>query len=167
MKLIDVKQEFYELNRLIEDEAEGFDPDTGEIIDNHEAIMELAEELKEKRDELADYLADKRTELKAAEVMLFEEINRLQGRRKSLQRQQDNLMKTIDFLLEGEKLKTLHHTFSYRRSESVDVIDEKDIPPEFIDFKPTIKKSELKKALKEGEDIKGAVLVEKINLSVR
>ena len=167
MKILEIKEEFYELNRLIEEEAEGFDPETGEIINNEAEIMSLAEELKEKRDDLADYLADKRTELKGLESILGEEIKRLQERKKSLARQQDNLIKTIDFLLEGEKLKTLHHTFSYRKSESVDIIEEGDIPPEFIDFKPTVKMSELKKAIKAGQEIKGAILVEKISLSVR
>jgi len=155
MKILEIKEEFYELNRLIEEEAEGFDPETGEIINNETEIMALVEELKEKRDDLADYLADKRTELKGLESILGEEIKRLQERKKSLARQQDNLIKTIDFLLEGEKLKTLHHTFSYRKSESVDIIEEGDIPPEFIDFKPTVKRSELKKSDQSGTGYQG------------
>ncbi len=167
MKIFDYKQEFYELNRLIEAQAEGFDPDTGEFVDNENEIRELAEELKGKRDDLIDFLADKRNELRGVEAIIGDEIKRLQERKKSYANQQNRLLQTIDYVLEGEKAKTVNHTFSYRKTESVDIIDEGNIPQEFIDFTPKINKSELKKHLKAGEEIKGAILVEKIGVTIR
>ena len=167
MKINELKSEYYALDELIDEQANLFDEETGEFLDNSKEITELANELKENRDGLIDFLADKITESKANEKMLADEIKRLQDRKKSLQTQQNGLYGTIDYVLEGEKAKTLHHTIYYQKTQSVEIIEESDIPPEYIDFTPKVNKTELKKALKAGDDIKGAILTEKIGMRIK
>lgn len=167
MKILEIKEEYEALNKLIEEQVEAFDEETGEFINNEDLIMDLANELKDKRDDLVDFLADKKTEAKGYEKMLQDEIVRLQGRKKSFVTQQASLNNTIDFVLEGEKTKTLHHTFYYQKTESVAILDETKIAPEYIDFKPSYNKTALKKALKAGEEITGVELTETIGLRIK
>lgn len=167
MKILDIKEEFHELNRLIQEESEAVNPETGEFYDNTDTINELAEELKEKKGDLLDFLSDKRLEAKGSQDVLSEKIKQLQEKKKTYQNQDKRLLDTMDFILEGEKFKSEEHSYYYQKTESVEVLDESDIPSEYIDFKPTIKKTDLKKALKNGEEIKGAILSETIGLRVR
>jgi len=167
MKIRDLKEEYMELDRLIEQEAEMIDTETGEFISNEETIRDLTEGLKEEKGELLDYLADKRLELKAEESLFAEKIKQLQEKKKAISNRQAKLMDTIDYVLEGQKFKSAEHSYYYQKTESVEIIDDKDIPAEFIDFEPKINKAELKKHLKAGEEVKGAVLKETIGVRVR
>lgn len=167
MKILDIKDEFYLLNKLIAEESEAINPETGEFFDNTETINELAAELKEKKSDLLDFLSDKRLEAKGAKDIIAEKIKQLQEKKKTFDNQDKRLLETMDFVLEGEKFKSSEHTYYYAKSESVEILDKEDIPSQFISFEPKIAVSDLKKALKAGEEIKGAVLNEKIGLRVR
>ena len=167
MKIYDIKVEYSALNKLIEDSENDFDSETGEFLDNSKEIKELADELKGKRDDLLDFLADKRDEYKMLETGLGDKIKHLQEKKATTKRQQDRVLDTIDFVLEGEKVKSLEHTYFYSKTQSVEIINEEDIPKDYIDFTPKINKGEIKKALKDGVEIKGAVLTEKIGVRIR
>jgi hypothetical protein len=167
MKIRELKEEFLKLDQLIEEEAEMIDPETGEFISNEEKIRELTEKLKKEKSELLDYLADKRLELKAEEALFAEKIKQLQEKKKALSNRQAKLLDTIDYVLEGQKFKSAEHSYYYQKTESVEIIDENDIPAEFIDFEPKINKTELKKHLKAGEEVKGAILKETIGVRIR
>lgn len=69
--------------------------------------------------------------------------------------------------MQGEKLKSDKFTFSYRITKSVDVLNIELLPSDFkvIEYKPL--KKEIAKALKDGKEVEGALLVEKKSLSVR
>jgi len=66
-----------------------------------------------------------------------------------------------------KRLKTEKFTFSFRKSTSVQIENDAVIPPQFIKVEKTISRSELAKALKAGEQIEGAQLVENQSLSIR
>lgn len=164
---MDIKQEFEALNMLIEESENDFNPETGEFQDNSGEINSLTHELLEKRDDLINFLVDKRSEYKMLEGGLGDKIKKLQEKKQSAKRQQDKILDTLDFILEGEKVKTEEHTLWYAKTESVDILSQDDIPAEFITFTPKIATTELKKALKRGDEIKGAVLHEKIGIRIR
>ncbi len=167
MRINDIKAEFIALDQLIEQSENDFDEETGEFTDTYSDIQSLTKELENNRDGLVDYLADKKEEYKAVENGIAEKIKKLQDKKKTAQNQQQRLIDTIDYVLEGEKLKTGEHSFYYQKTVSVDILSEEDIPSEFIKFTPKIAVSELKKALKAGDEIKGAVLAERIGLRIR
>lgn len=167
MKLYDIKEEFEALNKLIEESENDFDPETGEFLDNSKEIRELTDEIKGKRDDLLDFLADKREEYKMLESGLGNKIKHLQEKKATTGRQQEKILETIDFILEGEKVKSLEHTYFYSKTQSVEIINEEDIPQDYIDFTPKINKTEIKKALKDGVEIKGVVLTENIGVRIR
>lgn len=98
------------------------------------------------------------------------EIKRLTERKKFMQNNISNMKERMAETLqavEGNRLKTDKFTFSFRKSTSVSIEDETLIPPQFIKTETRISKSELTKALKNGEEIHGASLVENQSLSIR
>jgi len=168
MRVFEVIGELVELNSLIEVGLEAIDPETGEFIDNGEAIDDLIKSLTTKKGDLLDYLVDKRNEVRGAADILQAKIELLQARKKSVQLGEERIMQTIESVLEGEKFKSDEHTFFYQKTISLEILDKFIIPAEFISFEPKIDKAELKKYMTlVGEDVAGATLVEKIGLRIR
>lgn len=98
------------------------------------------------------------------------EEKRLADRRKAMESNLARIKKNMaDALLtvEGNRVKTEKFTFSFRKSTSVQIENDAAIPPQFIKVEKTISRSELAKALKAGEQIEGAQLVENQSLSIR
>lgn len=101
---------------------------------------------------------------------LKNEEKRLAERRKAM----ENNVKTMkanmqDALLtvEGNRLKTDKFTFSLRKSTSVVVHSDENIPENFIRVTRTISKSEIAKVLKSGVEVPGAELTENQTLNIR
>ena len=98
------------------------------------------------------------------------EEKRLADRRKSMEsniaRIKENVTDTL-LTVEGNRVKTEKFTFSFRKSTSVQIENDAVIPPQFIKVEKTISRSDLAKALKAGEQIEGAQLVENQSLSIR
>lgn len=167
MKTYDIKSEFFAIQELLEN-AE-VNEETGEVIDNTEAIQALLSEIEAERDIKADNIAYLIKEAKDTEDALKAEIDRLTERKKMFIRQQDKLKQLLDFLLGGEKLKTDKFTFSYRSSQSVEIVDFDMIPAEYLNVKETFTpdKKRIKEALADFNDVAGAKLVVNKTLSVR
>ncbi|MFJ5768117.1 siphovirus Gp157 family protein [Lysinibacillus sp. NPDC093210] len=98
------------------------------------------------------------------------EEKRLADRRKSMEsniaRIKENVADTL-LTVEGNRVKTEKFTFSFRKSTSVQIENDAAIPPQFIKVEKTISRAELAKALKAGEQIEGAQLIENQSLSIR
>lgn len=98
------------------------------------------------------------------------EEKRLADRRKAMEsnlaRIKENMADAL-LTVEGNRVKTEKFTFSFRKSTSVQIENDAAIPPQFIKVEKTISRSELAKALKAGEQIEGAQLVENQSLSIR
>lgn len=67
------------------------------------------------------------------------------------------------------KFETSKCYISYRKSDVVEFTDATKIPKEFIkvETKETPMKAEIKKAIKEGKEVAGCVLVEKANMQIK
>jgi len=167
MKTYEIKSEFLAIQELLE--VEEFNEETGELIDNSDAVQALLNEIEDERDNKADSIAYLIKEANDTEEALKSEINRLSERKKMFIRQQDSLKQLLNFLLSGEKLKTAKFTFSYRSSQSVNIIDESLIPAEFLNVKEVVTpdKKLIKEALANFENVAGAETVVKTTLGVK
>ncbi len=158
MRTFEIKQELFALQELME--QDDINMETGEVIDNSDEINSLSDALDVEIDDKLDGIEYIKREFKAVEKSLAEEIKRLQQRKAMMARKQEQLKQLQDFILSGEKRKTDKFTFYYGRSESVSLFDESLIPSEYIKLEPKIDKTEIKKALKRGEEVAGATLSE-------
>ena len=167
MKTYDIKSEFFEIQQLLENEE--YDEETGELIDNSEEIKQLLLEIEDERDNKADSVAYLIKQANDAENNLKMEITRLNERKSMFIRQQESLKQLLDFLLSGNKLKTDRFTFSYRSTQSVNIIDADLIPAEYLNVKETFTpdKKRIKEALANFDEVAGAEIVVKKSLNVK
>lgn len=167
MKTYDIKSEFFEIQQLLENEE--FDEETGEQIDNSETLKLLLSEIEDERDSKADSIAYLIKEANDTELALKAETDRLNERKKMFIRKQESLKQLLDFLLGGEKLKTDRFTFSYRSSQSVNIIDESLVPAEYLNVKETFTpdKKRIKEALANFDEVAGCEIVVKTSLGVK
>lgn len=157
----------YDMNAQIEELSERLvNTETGEI---DEAVMKELDELNMARDEKLEGCGIVIKNLAAECIGLKVEIDALKERMSSKERRMDNMMRYVDNNLRGEKFETSKVAFSYRKSQSVDVVNEDAVPDELCRYETTRKpvKTEIKKLLKNGEEVPGCVLVEKNNLNIK
>lgn len=153
----------YELNRAIADFDLEIDEETGEVL-NLAGLDALEMERDAKIENIALWIKD----LNAEAAMIKAEEDALAKRRKTEENKAERLKNYLSGFLAGEKFKTPKVAISYRASESVELTGEpEDLPPEFLRQKWEAKKTDIKKALKAGRMVPGAVLVEKQNIQIR
>ncbi|MBX8942470.1 siphovirus Gp157 family protein [Lysinibacillus sp. K60] len=143
-------------NYIEENNAEGFELALSQIIgDIGEKLEGYAMVLKNIESDIAGIKSEEK---------------RLADRRKAMEsnlaRIKENMADAL-LTVEGNRVKTEKFTFSFRKSTSVQIENDAAIPPQFIKVEKTISRSELAKALKAGEQIEGAQLVENQSLSIR
>ena len=135
-----------------------------------EQQLSLGEAIKksiEKRDRLGAFL--ERIELEAE--ILHKEEKRLSERRRQFERIGEcfrdsihNQMKEWGVVkAEGQKF-----TFTVKKNPpSVEILDEAALPPEFIDWKPSVNKTAVKLAITEGKEVQGARLTQGTRLEIK
>jgi hypothetical protein len=102
--------------------------------------------------------------------VIDKEIKRLQELKKKADNNAERLKQRIkDAMIQFgyEKVETPTITLSFRKSESVEITDESLISNEYMRFKSEPDKTEIKKALKEGKSVHGAMLIENKNLQIK
>ena len=101
-------------------------------------------------------------DLKAEEKALAE-------RRKTKENKIDFLKSILSGALCGEKFETAKIALSFRKSEQVQISDIDNLPKEFLTQKVTISpnKTEIKKAIKDGQNVAGAEIVTVQNLQIK
>lgn len=150
----------YEINEEI---LSCVDTETGEIIDM-DKLQELQMKFDDKVEGIALWIKNLLSE--AAEVKVEKE--KLAGRQKACENKAKNLKEYLSKFLDGQKFKTARVSITYRKSDSVEVENVGMLPEEFLRFtEPEVRKTELKKALKEGLEIEGATLVEHQNIQIK
>lgn len=154
--LYELQGALLQIQRMIEDGAEGLD-DTLESIE-----LGVAEKLEGYAMVIKNIESDIEG-LKAEEKRLAERRKAMEN---NVKRMKDSMYDAL-LTVEGNRLKTDKFTFSLRKSTSVQIVDESLIPQQFIQTETKISKTELSKALKNGESIAGASLVENQSLSIR
>lgn len=143
------------------------DPDTGEIVDAeaYAALDRLGVERDNKIENILLWIKD----LKSDAEQLKKEKMAFAERQKSAERKCESLTRYVSGVLAGQKFKTEKVEASWRKSEVVIYDgDIANLPEKFKKYAdPELKKTELKKALKDGEEIDGARLEQRSNLQIK
>ena len=150
----------YEINEQI---MACIDSETGELIDP-EKLNELQIAKDEKLENLALWYKDLLAEANA----LKEEKEAFAAREKTARNKAESIKNYLSYALNGENFKTTKCALSFRKSEKTVIDDIYSIPENFLKYsEPTADLTEIKKAIKNGEEIKGAHLEETQNIQIK
>lgn len=150
----------YEIDSAI---LECCDLETGEIFD-----IDKFEELSMERDAKVENICLWIKNLKAEAEALKAEKEVFAQRQKVVENKMESLKRYISGYLEGTPFKTAKVAVSFRKSESLEISEEAQIPEEFLKYKePDVNKVELKKAIKAGQTFAGVQLVENRNIQIK
>ncbi|HAT4125270.1 TPA: siphovirus Gp157 family protein [Clostridium perfringens] len=165
MKLYELTQNYRNLESLLDNlgEQEGL---TVEMI--HGALGQVEDDINTKIENTCKVIK----EIEADSIGIDEEIKRLSALKKQKENAVKKLKEYVEFEMNGiglNKVEGKLFKISFRKSKVVKVLDETKIPKEFIKVKTTesISKTDLGKALKNGEIIEGAELVENKSLQIK
>ena len=150
----------YEIDQAIMDLV---DSETGEIIDI-EAFDSLQMEREEKIEGIALYIKDLKAEAEAlkAEKIAFAE------RQKVAENKVESLKNYLAYALKGQAFKSTKAVVSFRKSQQVDIPDIYKLDENFLRYKePEADKTAIKEAIKAGQTVKGATLIENTSVIIK
>lgn len=159
----------YELDQAVLTVLENglvFDEETGEILFDSDNFDALEGERNEKLESVALYIKS----LDADAAAIRAEEKSLAERRGVKERKAERLRDYLTRSMESfgdTKLETPRVALSFRKSVAVEIEDEALIPQVWVNYKRSIDKAGIKKALKSGEFVNGAQLVERQNLQIK
>lgn len=139
------------------------DAETGEIFD-----MDKFEELSLTRDAKVENICLWIKNLKAEAEALKAEKDAFAARQKAAENKMESLKRYISGYLEGTSFESAKVKVSFRKSESLEILEGAVIPDEYLKFKePEVNKTDLKKAIKEGLLLPGVSIVENQNIQIK
>jgi len=157
----------YEIDQAILDTI---DMETGEVIDPAR-LDALQMERTTKLENITLWIKNLESDVEAYKA----EMESFAARRKAAERKIESLKEYLSKALCGEKFSTAKCAVSFRKSQIADIHDEAAfkawavvVAPELLTIQePKINKNEVKRCLKDGESIPGAVLVERQNIQIK
>lgn len=150
----------YEINEQM---LSCLDSETGELID-----PEKLNELQIAKDEKIKNLGLWYKDLLAEATALKEEKEAFAAREKAAKNKAESIKNYLSYVLNGENFKTTECVISFRRSEKTVIDDIYSLPENFLKYSdPKADLTEIKKAIKNGEEIKGAHLEETQNIQIK
>lgn len=150
----------YEIDQAIMDLV---DNETGEIT-NIEMFDSLQMERDEKIESIALYIKDLKAEAEAlkAEKLAFEE------RQKVAENKMKSLKNYLVYALKGQAFKSTKAVVSFRKTQQVDIPDIHKLDENFLRYKePEADKTAIKEAIKAGQTVKGATLIENTSVIIK
>lgn len=139
------------------------DMETGEVIDEGK-LSQLQMAFDDKVEGIALWIKDLLSDADAIKA----EKDKLADRQRVCENKAKRLKDYLSGFLGGQKFSTPWVAISYIKSESVEVQDVSGLPEEYLKFSaPTADKTKVKKALKDGIKVEGAMLVEKHNIQIK
>lgn len=140
------------------------DGETGEIID-----PEKLEALTLERDKKLEGVALWVKNLKADVAAYKAEKDAFAEREKQAKAKIESLQKWLTAALDGQKFETAKVKVSFRKSESVDILDQSKIPQDYITIKTeeVPDKVAIKDAIKHNFSVPGAVLTVNSNIQIK
>lgn len=157
MTIYDIDKEIFSL----------VDTETGEIKD-YEAFEQLQLDRDLKIENIALWIKD----LLGDAEKIKAEKEKLYAREKACKNKAEGLKKLLDYALQGQAFKSDKAVISYRKSTKCVISDENEFiknHPEYVNrvTEEKIVLSEITKAIKAGETVTGAQLVESNNIQVK
>jgi len=143
-----------------------------EFIDDEEQLTTYLDSLNiQFEDKVSNILKYRRT-LELTSDAIKNEIERLSSLKKFYENKGENLKKYVSYSMQKAKKENLEletAKLSFRKSESIEVENASLIPSEYIIIKETkqVDKTAIKKAIKGGDNIPGAVLTTHKNLQIK
>lgn len=147
--------------------------ETGEVDENYDQLTDLKDEINalvvSKGKDLI-YVLRKQDNYAEA---IDEEIKRLQALKKSYTKKKENLSNYIKMCMIANNIKAIETPIGklsvVNNAESVEIYDETLIDKKFIKTKveETISKTDIKNAIKNGEEVQGARLVRNTRLAIK
>ncbi|WP_130861457.1 siphovirus Gp157 family protein [Bacilliculturomica massiliensis] len=154
------------MNKLYEiDEAimECLDLETGEILDE-ERLNALQMERDKKIENVALWIKNLKADAEAYKA----EKDSFAERQRAAENKVESLKDWLVYALNGNKFSTTKVAVSYRKSESVSVVNAAVVPEDFLTYaEPTVNKTLVKAAIKAGNEIPGCELIEKQNVQIK
>lgn len=152
----------YELDKQIAEFQFEVDVETGEIL-NADELESIELERDTKIENIALWIKNLNSDIEAykKERDSFAEKARVAGNKL------ESLKGYLNYALNGDKFKSDRVNISYRKSEVVELAHDFNDPRFLVPQEPKIDKAGVKKALKDGEDIKGAMLIERQNIQIK
>ena len=156
----DRKKSLYQISEQLFSLTQDLSLNQGEINEEQEQLFELLQlELSTKVDGVIDYIKYQKSYIEEIKQRRKELQELEQVEQNKLDRFKTNVVKCMN-LMQEPKLKGKFGLISLRKpSKKLVINDEKSIPIEFIEMTPKILKSELKKAIEQGETIDGVSIV--------
>ena len=154
----------YEIDaKIMECMANCIDPDTGEII-NTEQLEALQMERQTKLENVALYIKN----LKADAEMYKAEKQAFEKRQMDAIKEANSLTEWLKKALDGQKFKTEKTEVRFRKTQKVEILDIWDLNEDLLKYSdPTPDKAAIKRAIKAGEEVKGAKLVDDISMTIK
>jgi len=163
----------------------GYDSESGEIIETVEYFNKLYDEIQLDLNTKIDNTNCLGKLLDGEIEVIEKEINRLEKELKARKNKKEWLKNRVDNFIRSQfvdengelnvealnkyKLKLPHSNISYRKSDKVEILDESQLDEKFIKVEVTRKpmKTEIKKAIDNGEVVNGAVIVNNVNIQIK
>ena len=152
----------YELDARIRDFDFEVDEETGEIL-NAAELDDLEMERDTKIENIALWIKNLAADIEAYK----REKESFYQKEKVAKNKLDSLKGYLTGYLHGDKFKSDRVNISYRKSESVEIANGFNDERFMIEQEPKIDKVAIKKALKDGEEIPGVMLIEKQNIQIK
>ena len=159
--LYNINQEL--LNCITIEDGTTINTETGEVIDVA-ALEALELERSEKIRNIALWIKNLKSDVTALDA----EEKAFKARKDAAKRKAEQLSGYLASVLNGEKVTGTDFAISWRKSTAVNVLDDKAIPQTFlIPQPPKVDKTGISKALKSGETVSGAELIERQNMTIK
>ena len=147
--------------------------ETGEVDENYDKLTDLKDEINAMVvNKGKDLIYVLRKQDNYAEA-IDDEIKRLQALKKSYTKKKENLSNYIKMCMIANNIKAIETPIGklsvVNNAESVEIYDETLIDKKFIKTKveETISKTDIKNAIKNGEEVQGARLVRNTRLAIK
>ena len=150
----------YEIDQAI---LNCIDLETGEIIDT-EQLDKLTMEKEAKLENVACWIKELKAEAEAlkAEKMAFAK------RQQVVENKMESLKKYLAYALDGQAFKTVRASVTFRKSQAVEIADIYKLDESYLRYKePEADKTAIKEALKAGQTVAGATLVENTSVIIK
>lgn len=152
----------YDIIKSIESFEFEVDEETGEIL-NMAELDALQVDKETKVENIAMFIKN----LKADAAMYADEEKAFAQRKKAAANKAERLQKYLAAMLAGEKYKSARVAITWRKSEQVDITSIDELPAGYYVTEKKPDKMKIKQAMKNGEQVPGAVLVERENIQVK
>lgn len=160
MKLYEIQNE---MDKVLDEGGVFVNSDTGEVLDDG-ALDSLNGEFNDKLDSIGAYVKGLMASAKAHK----EEAKNQAAMAAADENKAKSLIEYVRrHTEEGKRYKLTRCDWRWRKSTSVNVIDEEAVPDNYKKMTVSVDKAAAKKALAAGEEIPGLKLEEKVGLSVK